>query len=91
MIQVLFFIGLLFGAALFIPQIIKLIHAKNSEGVSIVTFLGFTCIQFLVIAHGFYHRDHLLIIGTVFRLIACTILVGLIILYRFKNYFYSVK
>ncbi|MBN1684435.1 MAG: hypothetical protein JW855_03240 [Gammaproteobacteria bacterium] len=84
-IQIAFFISLLFGALLFLPQIIRLARTKNSEGVSLITFLGFTLIQLLVIIHGFYYQDSLLILGTFLRFLSCAILIYLILLYRFNQ------
>lgn len=43
-----FAVSLLANAVLFIPQIVKLMKIKNSEGVSTITFLGFNVIQILL-------------------------------------------
>lgn len=84
-IEITFSFGLFINAILFIPQIIRLYKAKNSEGVSLVTFAGFNLIQILVFLHGYLHDDYLLMLGYFFSIITCGSVVVLILLYRFKK------
>ncbi len=70
-VDAIFSLGLFINAALFIPQLIKLYKTKTAQGVSIITFAGFSAIQFFTILHGFYHKDYLLIFGFGLSLIMC--------------------
>jgi MtN3 and saliva related transmembrane protein len=66
---------------------LKLVKTKNSQNVSLVTFLGFNAIQLFVIFHGVIHKDSLLIYGNLIRFIICAMVSYLIILYRFQKIF----
>jgi MtN3 and saliva related transmembrane protein len=83
-IEVLFSLGLFVNAALFVPQIVKLYHTKNTEGLSLITFVGFNLIQLLAILHGVIHHDPVLITGFCLSLFSCGTVTLLLIWYRIK-------
>lgn len=84
-IEAMFGLGLFVNAVLFIPQIIKLLRVKNAEGLSLLTFGGFSVIQFFIILHGLLRGDYLLFLGYLISFITCGTVTGLIIFYRFKS------
>ncbi len=83
-VEIIFSLGLFINAVLFIPQIIRLYKTKNSQGISLVTFGGFSIIQFFTVLHAYLHQDILLLLGFLLSLITCGIVTFLIIFYRCK-------
>lgn len=81
-VATLFFLGLLCNAALFVPQIIKIVRSKSSQDVSILTFAGFCVLQLISIWHGFLQGDKYLIGGMLASLLSCGTLTALAIIYR---------
>lgn len=81
-IALLFGLGLFINALLFIPQIIRLYKSKNSTGVSLITFGGFTFLQLLAIFHGYFQNDYTLMIGYLFSVLTCGTVFILILFYR---------
>jgi len=69
-IAVIFGLGLLGNALLFVPQVIAVWRKKSDEGISLITFGGFSILQVIGIIHGLYQRDPSLIIGMAARPIA---------------------
>ncbi len=84
-VEFIFGIGLFVNAALFIPQVVRLIQVKDSQDLSLITFLGFCIIQFFTILHGYYFHDWLLMLGYGASLLTCGAVTILIIYYRRKN------
>ncbi len=84
-IDVIFAAGLFVNAALFVPQSIKLYKCKNSEEVSLLTFIGFCVTQVAAIAYGVINNDYILTLGFLLSLISCGITTYLIIYYRKKS------
>lgn len=80
----LYLIGCFFNAALYIPQILILYKKKDPVGVSLFTFVGFSLIQCVAIANGFYYHDMPLFIGKIASLFMSLNTVFLILLYRYK-------
>lgn len=78
----LFFVGLLFNAALFVPQLVAIWQARSSQGVSVATFAGFCVLQFIGILHGYFQKDKYLLGGMLASLISCGALTVLAIIYR---------
>lgn len=72
LVDTLFGIGLFINAALFIPQALKIHRDKAAKNVSLLTFLGFNCLQFITILHGYYHQDYILMIGYSLSFITCS-------------------
>lgn len=85
LIEVLFGFGLTINAALFIPQILRLFKTKNTEGLSILTFLGFNCIQVLGILHCYFNKDYFPMLGWIASLCACGSITLLIMLYKLEE------
>jgi MtN3 and saliva related transmembrane protein len=76
---------LLINAVLFIPQLVKLIKVKNSDSLSLLTFLGFLVIQAITIIHGFLRKDYILAFGTMLSMISCGLVVIFILIHRYRN------
>ena len=83
--DVLFGLGLLGNAALFVPQALALWRKKNAEGVSLITFGGFNVLQAIAVVHGVYWHDLSLIVGMVASLITCGAVTCLTLLYRARR------
>ena len=81
----LFVLGLGCNAALFVPQAIALWRKKTAEGVSLVTFGGFSVLQVIGIVHGALEHDWSLILGMAASLITCGSVTGLAIFYRVRR------
>lgn len=86
-IEIIFSLAVFINAALFIPQVIKIVREKSAKAVSFITFGGFNLIQIAIIAHGFIHHDWLLAIGMGLSFITCGAVTILIIVYEGKARF----
>ncbi|MBH1989022.1 MAG: hypothetical protein I8H75_04940 [Myxococcaceae bacterium] len=84
-IETAFEIGVIINSLLFIPQILHLFRQKNSHGISLATFGGFTLLNGLTICHAVIRNDEILLLGSILSLTSCTIVSILIIFYRTKN------
>jgi MtN3 and saliva related transmembrane protein len=84
-VAVAFGLGLLCNALLFVPQVLALWRKKNSEGVSLLTFGGFSVLQAIGIVHGFYQHDRSLVLGMAASLITCGAVTALTIFYRLRR------
>lgn len=84
-VAVIFGLGLLGNAALFVPQAIALWRKKTDDGISLVTFAGFNVLQAIAIVHGFYQHDLSLVIGMIASLITCGTVTFLTVLYRVRR------
>ena len=84
-VAVIFGLGLLGNALLFVPQIIAVWRKKSDEGISLITFGGFSTLQVIGIIHGIYQRDPSLIIGMAASLLTCGSVTGLTIFYRMRR------
>ena len=83
-VAVAFGLGLLCNALLFVPQVLALWRKKNSEGVSLLTFGGFSVLQAIGIAHGFYQHDRSLA-GMAASLLTCGTVTSLTLFYRLRR------
>lgn len=81
-IEVIFSCGLFINAALFVPQIIRIIKEKDTKDLSLITFVGFWVLQLTTVFHGFLNDDYILAFGYILSLITCGAVVFLIIFYR---------
>ena len=81
----LFGLGLGCNAALFVPQVIAVWRKKTDEGISLITFGGFSVLQVVGIVHGIYQQDWSLILGMSASLLTCGSVTGLTIFYRVKR------
>ena len=84
-VAVIFGLGLIGNALLFVPQAIALWRKKTDEGVSLVTFGGFTVLQMVSIVHGVYEHDLALILGMSASLLTCGTVTGLTVFYRVRR------
>ena len=89
--SVAFFVHFVFGisvflnAAFFIPQAINLFKQKNSQSVSLITFLGFNVMQLFTALHGYLLKDYLLALGFLLSFFTCGTVTFLIIFYRKRD------
>jgi MtN3 and saliva related transmembrane protein len=81
----LFGLGLGCNAALFVPQVIAVWRKKSDEGISLITFGGFSVLQGIGIMHGVLEHDWSLILGMTASLVTCGSVSGLTIFYRVKR------
>lgn len=75
----LFGLGLLGNALLFVPQLVAVARKRSAEGVSLITFGGFSVLQVVGILHGVLQKDGSLIFGMSASLATCgslTVLAG---------------
>jgi len=81
-VAIIFGVGLLGNAALFVPQALALWKKKSAEGVSLVTFGGFNVLQAIGVVHGVYQQDNSLIIGLGASFLTCGTVTALTLYYR---------
>jgi len=84
-IKWLFGLGLVGNALLFVPQAIALWRKKTDEGVSLITFGGFSVLQVIGVIHGFYEHDSSLIVGLGASFLTCGTVTALTVFYRAKR------
>ena len=84
-VAVVFGLGLLGNALLFVPQVLAVWRKKSDEGISLITFGGFNVLQAIAIVHGCYQHDLSLILGMVASLITCGSVTCLTIFYRMRR------
>lgn len=84
-VAVVFGLGLMGNAALFVPQALAVWRKKSDEGISLITFGGFNLLQVIAIVHGAYQHDQALILGMIASLITCGSVTFLTLLYRMKR------
>lgn len=85
LIAIVFGIGLFGNALLFVPQAIAVWRKKSDEGVSLVTFGGFSVLQVVGVIHGFYEHDNSLILGLGASFLTCGTVTALTIFYRLRR------
>lgn len=83
-IEIMFSMGLFVNAMLFVPQIVKLIRTKSAEGLSLLTFAGFSIIQIFTILHAYIAKDYILFFGFVLSFMLCGTVTVLIVVYKRK-------
>ena len=76
--------ALFFNAALYIPQAWRIFKAKSANGSSLITFAGFNVIQIIAFINGLYNDDYALIIGQCISFVACGLVTGQLIFYKFQ-------
>ena len=84
-VAVIFGLGLLGNALLFVPQALAVWRKKSDEGISLITFGGFCVLQVVGVIHGFYQHDASLIVGLAASFCTCGTLTGLTIYYRVRR------
>jgi len=81
-VTILFGLGLLGNAALFVPQALAVWRKKSDEGISLITFGGFNVLQAIGVVHGVYEHDMSLVIGLAASLVTCGTVTALTLYYR---------
>lgn len=84
-VAVIFGLGLLGNALLFVPQIVAVWRKKTDEGISLITFGGFSVLQVIGIVHGLYQHDLSLTLGMAASLLTCGTVTLLTISYRVRR------
>lgn len=84
-VAVIFGLGLVCNALLFVPQVLAVWRKKTDEGISLITFGGFSVLQVIGIIHGLYERDLSLILGMSASLLTCGSVTALTIFYRLRR------
>ncbi len=84
-VAVIFGLGLLGNALLFVPQALAVWRKKSDEGISLITFGGFSVLQAIGIVHGLYQQDLSLILGMAASLLTCGTVTVLTLLYRMRR------
>lgn len=83
-IGVIFGLGLMANAGLFVVQAIKIVRTKSAKGVSIFTFAGFNVLQVTGILHGIFQKDIYLLSGMIASFLACGTVTVLAVMYKEK-------
>src|SRR4051812_22316289 len=81
-VAIIFGVGLLGNAALFVPQALAVWRKKSDEGISLITFGGFNLLQAIGVVHGFYQHDMSLVVGLGASLLTCGTVTALTLHYR---------
>lgn len=81
----LFGLGLIGNALLFVPQALAIWRKKTDEGISLITFGGFSVLQAIGIVHGLYQHDPSLTLGMGASLLTCGTATMLTIVYRVRR------
>jgi MtN3 and saliva related transmembrane protein len=81
----IFGLGLGCNALLFVPQVLAVWRKKSDEGISLITFGGFSILQAIGIVHGVYEHDWSLILGMAASLLSCGSVVLLTLFYRIRR------
>jgi MtN3 and saliva related transmembrane protein len=84
-VAIIFGLGLGCNALLFVPQIIAVWRKKTDEGISLITFGGFSILQAIGIIHGLYQQDLSLTLGMAASLLTCGTVTSLTIFYRVRR------
>jgi len=84
-VAVIFGLGLLCNAVLFVPQVLAVWRKKSDEGISIITFGGFSILQAIGIVHGIFQQDLSLTLGMAASLLTCGSVTFLTLLYRVRR------
>jgi MtN3 and saliva related transmembrane protein len=80
-IALIFGLGMVLNAALFVPQAIHLWRTKTAQGVSVLSFAGFNTLQAVGALHGYFQGDHALMVGMLASLVTCGSVTALAIWY----------
>ena len=84
-VAVIFGLGLLCNALLFVPQVLAVWRKKTDEGISLITFGGFSILHVIGVVHGIYQRDPSLILGMAASLLSCGTVSALTLFYRVRR------
>jgi MtN3 and saliva related transmembrane protein len=62
---------MIINACLFLPQAWRLWKTKSADGVSVVSFVGFSTLQLIGALHGYFQRDYALMTGMLASVATC--------------------
>jgi MtN3 and saliva related transmembrane protein len=68
-----------------VPQALAVGRKKTDEGISLITFGGFSVLQAIGIIHGLYQQDLSLILGMAASLVSCGTVTFLTLFYRMRR------
>jgi MtN3 and saliva related transmembrane protein len=83
-VGMIFTMGLMANAGLFVIQAVKILKTKSAKGVSTFTFAGFSLLQVTGILHGIFQNDMNLLTGMIASLLACGTVTILSVIYKDK-------
>lgn len=66
-------------------QVLAVWRKKTDEGISLITFGGFSVLQVIGIVHGLYEHDLSLILGMSASLLSCGSVTALTVFYRLRR------
>jgi MtN3 and saliva related transmembrane protein len=84
-VAVIFGLGLLCNALLFVPQVLAVWRKKSDEGISLITFGGFNVLQIIGVIHGVYQQDLAIILGMLASLVTSGSVTFLTLVYRTRR------
>ena len=84
-VAVIFGLGLVCNALLFVPQALAVWRKKTDEGISLITFGGFSVLQAIGIVHGVYQQDLSLTLGMAASLLTCGTVTVLTVYFRVRR------
>jgi MtN3 and saliva related transmembrane protein len=84
-VAIIFGLGLFCNALLFVPQVLAVARKKTDEGISLVTFGGFSVLQVIGVVHGVYQKDLSLIVGMAASFLSCGTVTTLTLFYRMRR------
>jgi MtN3 and saliva related transmembrane protein len=84
-VALIFGLGLGCNALLFVPQALAVWRKKSDEGISLLTFGGFSVLQAIGIVHGLYQHDLSLTLGMAASLLTCGTVTSLTLFYRMRR------
>ena len=70
-VALIFGLGMVLNAALFVPQAVHLWRTKTAQGVSVASFAGFNLLQGVGALHGYFQGDYALMVGMLASLVTC--------------------
>jgi MtN3 and saliva related transmembrane protein len=84
-VAVIFGLGLVGNALLFVPQALAVWRKKSDEGISLITFGGFSALQVISVVHGVFQHDLALILGMGASFLTCGTVTVLTMFYRIRR------
>lgn len=82
-IFIVFGVGQFVNAALYVPQVVRLIQKKKAEDMSLITYAGFNFLQCLGVLFARETGDTYAVSGYLLSLTLCGLVTALVIYYRF--------
>lgn len=70
-VALIFGLGMIVNAFLFVPQALAIWRKRTAQGVSVLTFAGFNTMQLVGALHGYFQGDWYLAIGMFASFLTC--------------------